>query len=120
MSISPIYRLSGWHTKESTTRENGPIPKNVIKYNALVIAGYLPATGIFSGICHLMLANQQGTLSTTKERVYFIIRGVLEIVGLGSLFLIPDLVVSIHRHFCAKDAWSRKLQKHNVEYLSKN
>jgi hypothetical protein len=97
MSISNIYGFTGWHSQASSRKEGRGIRPSV--YNAVIGAGYLPVVGIFTGILHLATAKEKQSLAT---RVYLIIRGVLEIVGLGSLLLIPDLIVSIHRHFCAK------------------
>jgi hypothetical protein len=97
MELSGIYGYTGWHTQASSNREKRGL-SYVEPYNALMVAGYFPIIGICTGICHIETAKQGNQLATTQ--VYLITRGVLEIAGLGSLFSIPDFIVSIHRHYC--------------------
>jgi len=103
MTIS-AYNFTGWHTETSRAKEMNSL--EVTKYNVLRGFGYVPVIGIFTGLADINIGKDEKDLAT---RVYGIARGILEIIGLGILFLIPDAIVSIHRHFCAEAPHAKKV-----------
>ncbi|HEY4832343.1 MAG TPA: hypothetical protein VIH61_07290, partial [Waddliaceae bacterium] len=66
--------------------------------NSFLISGYIPIIGIIAGLTHICEAKHKkmGLLS----KVGLVARGVIECLGGGLLFLIPDLIVTMHRFFC--------------------
>jgi sulfite exporter TauE/SafE len=101
MTVSP-YSLAGWHTQASVNREG--LRLSPTRYNGFRVLGYLPVGGILMGLMDIVCTKDE-KLAT---RVYGIARGILEILGLGILFLILDLAVSAHRHFSATTPNAKK------------
>lgn len=104
--MASIYNYTGWHTAETIGRElsrpgesrdKEDCSKHAIAFNALLIAGYIPGLGLVAGGMHIGFAVTDKNLNM-GTRVITVIRGVCEILGLGLLFLIPDLIVSMVRH----------------------
>jgi hypothetical protein len=101
MTLS-VYSITGWHTTARLTQEKPTLTYNdvndiVLKHNVITVMGYVPIVGTLAGIAHIVMSKDANNLA---GRVYAIARGILEIFGLGILFLIPDVIVSVHRHFC--------------------
>jgi len=68
------------------------------------VMGYIPVLGIIPGLIRIYDASTVDLLHEEGEarlahRVLYFTRGVLEALGFGILCLIPDLIVSINRHF---------------------
>jgi hypothetical protein len=101
-----IYDLTGWHTAASMADIKGDTKPGLPKYNIYRVMGYLPIAGIITGVTEINFGKNHENPST---RVYAIVRGIFEMLGLGILFLIPDAIVSIHRHFCAAKLNAQKV-----------
>ena len=64
------------------------------------IRGYIPIIGMFFGLSRIINANKS-THEYFYNRTNQVIRGVIELLGLGLLLLIPDLIVTCSRN-CGK------------------
>lgn len=73
--------------------------KGMMQRNVISIMGYIPIVGIISGIIRIVLSAQQMNKEKCDKAYHavHITRGVFEILGLGSLYLIPDLLVTAGR-----------------------
>lgn len=96
-----IYDASGWYTTASNAKKK-PIEnvENVLFYNVHRIIGYIPLIGIVTGLIDTCIAFDRKTSMDPTTRVYLFVRGIFQMLGLGILFLIPDTIVSVHRHCC--------------------
>jgi sulfite exporter TauE/SafE len=99
-----IYNITGWHTEASATKER--INLNPKRFNFFRVLGYFPVGGILIGLADIGTSKDEEKLAT---RIYGIVRGILEIIGLGIVFLIPDIAVSVHRHFCSATPHNAKV-----------
>ena len=95
-TVSPSFYF-GFHTTK-TCKNEFPTHNNAKGNNVGNILGYIPVIGILIGAVRIDTARRENLSMATK--VTMIVRGILEIMGLGLLFLIPDLIVSIGRHLC--------------------
>ena len=69
---------------------------SINKYN---VAGYCPIVGIGTACIRFAIAAKTPDMSMSL-RVTLVIRGIIEALGGGLLFLIPDLIVTIGRYLC--------------------
>ncbi|MEZ5315504.1 MAG: hypothetical protein R3E91_04785 [Chlamydiales bacterium] len=75
-----------------------------IGFMFIQIAGYIPIISILGGILRIYACCSKNGLQKGEAsvplgfRVVNVIRGVLEILQLGPLFLIPDLIVTLARY----------------------
>lgn len=108
--MTSIYGMTGWHTCETgwnelsrwRKEESKDNPHLGWKYNAYVISGYIPVVGMVRGGINIWWGINSRYAKDMGVRVYAVIHGICDILGIGILFLIPDIIVSIHRHFCQK------------------
>lgn len=71
-------------------------PETMIRYHNLAkIGGYVPVIGFFTGALRIELFVRKGGV---ENRMFHLIRAIFEILGLGILFLVPDIVVTTVRH----------------------
>lgn len=92
-----IYNYMGYHTKDTGSNE---LPMAAVKmYNIYTGMSYFPVLGAASASARVVSLPDTADLAL---RVYAFVRAFLEVIGLGILFLIPDIAVSVHRHFCNK------------------
>ncbi|MEZ5315606.1 MAG: hypothetical protein R3E91_05315 [Chlamydiales bacterium] len=83
--------------------------KNSAKWtNLRNIGGYFPGVGIITGAFRLrdayatrQIQNSSDPINLKEERL-LIFRGVVEIMGVGILLLIPDLIASVKLHLIKK------------------
>jgi len=122
MSIASIYNSFGFHTINSVMsflppNERNNIPQNEIKelgtavkiQNALMVSGYFPLIGAYMGYKRVSMNVKNDCKDPVSVRIVEVIRGILEILCLGILFLIPDLLVSFHRHVCTTTPAEQKI-----------
>jgi len=98
--MTSIYNFTGYHTSATITAEISS-GANACEVNIIKISSYIPIVAIFSGMINIYSGITNERLESPLSRVGLVARGILECIGLGLLFLIPDLIVSMHRHFCA-------------------
>ncbi len=69
--------------------------------NVLNMLGYMPVLGLIPCVCRLILPLCDETSSMhnepTEVKIANYIRGFFEGLGLGALYLIPDLIATIYR-----------------------
>lgn len=65
------------------------------KSNAAKIFGYVPVLGILSGLERIRNARHDNA----DNKISQIVRGIFECLGLGALFLLPDIGVTIYRAY---------------------
>lgn len=98
--ITSVSDLFGFHSAKTVTPEENDSDDTkqgkARTLNAMNIIGYIPIFGIISGIIRFWLAFRHADNAECK--VALITRAIVEIVGAGLLFAIPDLIVSIGRH----------------------
>ncbi|MCB1181337.1 MAG: hypothetical protein KDK55_04875 [Chlamydiia bacterium] len=102
--MKDIYGCFGYHTSTTAhVREYWELPKKIHKKKAILftvinIAGYIPVVGAATAVvrCVIILSNPNKSIAFT---VTMMGRGVVEFFGLGSLFLIPDVIVTFHRFY---------------------
>lgn len=63
------------------------------------LLGYVPVLGCFVGYNRICAINDLPP-HIAPNRVNHIVRGAFELLSLGFLLIIPDLLVSFGRHFC--------------------
>ena len=84
--------------------------ENYIGRNVVTVLGYFPLAGLIVGIARIAFSYKKMQTDQSADGHAFyaiqITRGVFEIVGLGLLFLIPDLVVTAIRAINAHNASS--------------
>src|ERR1700733_9117293 len=102
MTALSLYNHTGFHTY-ATAYSEGMFAKDdtPCPYNSGIASGYLPVFGIFMGVVHICGGANKTRNVTLVGRIGLIARGILECIGCGILFLIPDLIVTMHRHCCA-------------------
>jgi hypothetical protein len=77
--------------------------KHIITYTLLVLLGYIPIIGIFTGLFKIWLGTyidrhpKKGVTNISKITHAFILRGVAEICGLGILMLPVDIYITYQR-----------------------
>ena len=83
--------------------------------NVLNVLGWFPGLGTPIGIIRItstiyMIVTDEKSHKGSHQRYYFvsIVRGVLEILGLGFLFVIPDIIFSFRSR---KKKFNKKLKK---------
>ncbi len=95
----------GFHTGK--TQQRGDIPNLASNHNFINFFGYLPGLGGFIAATarrDIAKYNHDAPQFQTGFRTAYKVRGVIELVGLGSLFIVPDLAVSTGRAINAKIA----------------
>jgi len=97
--MTSIYNFTGFHSATSVNAEKIG-QKGAITYNLFLLSGYVPLFALPLGVLHIYGGCTDKKVDSLS-RVGLVARGILECIGLGLLFLIPDLIVSMHRHFCA-------------------
>lgn len=80
--------------------------KALVGHNLGILGGYLPVIGIIAGSNKLNSSIRSKKYFSNKlskgARSYFRIRGTLEMLGLGIVFLIPDIICTV-ANVCRKD-----------------
>lgn len=94
------------HERDDSADEKISVGEMVKYHNGYKVLGYLPIAGLFIGYFRLRCGAHEGkymvrTLST-GARVLIGIRGTLEMLGLGIVFLIPDIIAGLIHHYRAK------------------
>lgn len=69
---------------------------NLIKRNLALAVGWLPLVGAIAGIWHMVQGWKLDAGIGGRDHAQ-IARGVVEVLGLGALLLIPDLIATIGR-----------------------
>ncbi|MEZ5315505.1 MAG: hypothetical protein R3E91_04790 [Chlamydiales bacterium] len=96
-----FFSSSHWNRSISEVKEDD---KKVLEKwcRGRLVFGYVPIFSVISGITRIssMSFYQKAPLGF---RVVNVIRGVLEILQLGLLFLIPDLIVTFARYLSHKE-----------------
>ncbi|MCB1181411.1 MAG: hypothetical protein KDK55_05270 [Chlamydiia bacterium] len=73
--------------------------------NLLNVTGYIPVVSIVTGVFRYIMTYNNWKNKHLRPLTYgMMTRGALEIIGAGSLLIIPDLIVSIGRHLHWRNA----------------
>jgi len=98
-----IYNYTGFHSSSTGHDELAWDKSNSSKkYNLTLISGILPIIGIVVGSGHICIGlSKDQDFRSPLDRIGLVARGIIEILGGGILFLIPDLIITMHRFFCA-------------------
>lgn len=104
MRIPETLGFRGKYFVSSSFITGTPTP-SWVAYNMATVAGYLPLVGAIVGIWRIASQGfHAGQKGVHGWEPFQIARGVVEVLGLGSLLLIPDLVVTIRRAWRSSQA----------------
>ncbi len=94
-TISSIVEPFGFHVGPSMIN----FDTSACKINVLNLCGYFPLLGIYSAYSRFKMITPSGSVAFQAT---LITRGVLEGLGVGIIFLVLDLLVTIGRmsHVC--------------------
>lgn len=78
------YYIEGYNSK-----------KNDIGRNIYKVLDYTPIIGIITGIFYVKILLEKDTAKSNND-VYWALRAVTQIVGLGFLLVIPDIIATLY------------------------
>ena len=90
-----VYKLSHPPMLGFETARINANPYLYKKNNLLKVLSYFPVISLVTG--SMRFSNTLTSLPSRSNKVTHIVRGIFECLGLGSLFLIPDIAITIQR-----------------------
>lgn len=97
----PLEATFGYFNTSYSTSENMRKMHRTINY--INVLGYIPGIGTIVGIARIIFfgkfipSNNHYSKNELAFSIFQVARGCIEIVWLGSIFLIPDLIFTINR-----------------------
>ncbi len=109
MIIAPTFGVAGnFLSKEKRADLPAEVINEISKVTGFVrtldivnkILGYIPIVGIGVGVTRVWIQLFEPTSKSMDTNA--LVRGIIEILGLGLLLLIPDILITAERHWVAK------------------
>ncbi len=117
--MSSITEVFGFHVVAPTVK-NFSTSDVACYLNIINLCGYLPVLGIWSAYARTrMMRQEMRSDAPLAFRVTAIVRSVIEALGCGILFFIPDLITTIGR-MCCMCYESNVMRERNAHFYQKN
>ena len=96
---STVSSTFGFHTNSTVPGNPDPILIEAFNMNARNILGYIPVLGLipFYSRCVSPMCSDNVSSKPTSVKIAEFVRGLFEGLGLGIIYLIPDLIVTAFR-----------------------
>jgi hypothetical protein len=111
-SISDIFGFHNQYITEHFCLDLEEERSKYLKHNVTHILGYFPLVGIIIGIMRIAQSRKEMEKGLSSHdqggQAILQLRGWAEIVGIGSIFLLPDLIVTAIR---AINAYNRQMNE---------